>query len=285
MGNIGRPSTGCGLCRKRRVKCDEGKPGCRNCARLKRPCPGYRSSDYGSIRPTVFMSAPGESRSSSSESLVPHGHDAKAVCIESDESNTAQSDSLLEFSKRYPQTPVPMGNVLKDVTEQAVWYSLAQLDVHSRILYGNDSFTFLPTILLKAGRHSYLYAAMRAVGIMNLANRSPTVDMSNIVDFEYAKAVSGTNTALADPDQRLKDETLVAVWLLGLREVLASITSSTHVNWSGNPAHQAHIDGALMLLRMRGDEQFATPESRHLYQLLLSSMVKGTLIVLIKLTN
>ncbi|KAJ9640143.1 hypothetical protein H2204_003368 [Knufia peltigerae] len=272
MGNIGRPSTGCALCRKRRVKCDEGKPGCRNCARLKKPCPGYRSPDYGSIRPTVFVSTPETSRHSSTESLVPNCYSAKTVSIESEESDTAQSDSVLELSKRRSQSPMSMGNLPQDVTEQAVWYSLSQLDVHSRILYGNETFSFLPDILSKVSRHSYLYAAMRAVGIVNLANRSPTVDMRNIVDFEYAKAVSGVNAALADHDQRLKDETLVAVWLLGIRELLANITGSNQCNLGGDSAQQTHIDGTLMLLRMRGEGQFTTPEGRHLYQLLLSSM-------------
>ncbi|KAL6242241.1 hypothetical protein RBB50_010789 [Rhinocladiella similis] len=136
-----------------------------------------------------------------------------------------------------------MGNLPKDVTEQAVWYSLFQLDVHSRILYGNDTFSFLPTILSKVDHQSYLYAAMRAVGIVNLANRSPTVDMRNIVDFEYAKAVSGVNAALVDPDQRLKDETLVAVWLLGIRELLANITGSSQFNLGEESAQQTHIDG------------------------------------------
>jgi hypothetical protein len=112
-----------------------------------------------------------------------------------------------------------MARLPEDVIEQGVWYSLSQLDVSSRVLYGNDAFTFLPAILRKAGSQSYIHAAMRAVGIINFANRSPTVDMRNAVDLEYAKAVSGVNTALADPEQRLKDETLVAVWLLGIREV------------------------------------------------------------------
>ncbi|KAF7860565.1 uncharacterized protein EAF02_010799 [Botrytis sinoallii] len=42
MVNTGKPSRGCYLCRSRRVKCDEKKPGCGNCQRLKRDCPGYR---------------------------------------------------------------------------------------------------------------------------------------------------------------------------------------------------------------------------------------------------
>ncbi|KAK5216886.1 hypothetical protein LTR72_010256 [Exophiala xenobiotica] len=275
MGNIGRPSTGCGLCRKRRVKCDEGQPGCRNCARLKKPCPGYRVPGYGTIRPTIFVPGPqSPTQGSRSTESLPQAwyYSRRATSTEAEDSDAAQSDSALEISAQSFHRPASMARLPEDVIEQGVWYSLSQLDVSSRVLYGNDAFTFLPAILRKAGSQSYLHTAMRAVGIINLANRSPTVDMRNAVDLEYAKAVSGVNTALADPEQRLKDETLVAVWLLGIRELLANVTGSGQVNPGGSSARQAHIDGTLMLLQLRGDHQFSTPEGCHLYQLILSSM-------------
>lgn len=36
-----RTKTGCLTCRKRRIKCDEGKPICKNCQKSKRQCEGY----------------------------------------------------------------------------------------------------------------------------------------------------------------------------------------------------------------------------------------------------
>ncbi|KAI1437187.1 hypothetical protein GGR50DRAFT_118455 [Xylaria sp. CBS 124048] len=36
-----RTKTGCLTCRKRRIKCDEGKPTCNNCLKSKRQCEGY----------------------------------------------------------------------------------------------------------------------------------------------------------------------------------------------------------------------------------------------------
>lgn len=35
-----RTKTGCQTCRTRRIKCDEGKPECRNCIKSKRQCGG-----------------------------------------------------------------------------------------------------------------------------------------------------------------------------------------------------------------------------------------------------
>ncbi|KAK4140101.1 uncharacterized protein C8A04DRAFT_32388 [Dichotomopilus funicola] len=42
MGFDGTPSKGCQTCRTRRVKCDETKPTCKQCAKARRDCPGYR---------------------------------------------------------------------------------------------------------------------------------------------------------------------------------------------------------------------------------------------------
>ncbi|CAK7207346.1 hypothetical protein SEUCBS139899_010156 [Sporothrix eucalyptigena] len=39
----GKPSTGCQMCRTRRIKCDEAKPACNQCVRTGRTCPGYKS--------------------------------------------------------------------------------------------------------------------------------------------------------------------------------------------------------------------------------------------------
>lgn len=41
MVNTGRPSGACGMCRERRIKCDETKPACLKCIRSGRSCSGY----------------------------------------------------------------------------------------------------------------------------------------------------------------------------------------------------------------------------------------------------
>lgn len=41
MVNTGKPSGACGVCRERRIKCDETKPACLKCIRSGRPCTGY----------------------------------------------------------------------------------------------------------------------------------------------------------------------------------------------------------------------------------------------------
>lgn len=41
MVNTGKPSGACGVCRERRIRCDEAKPACLKCVRSGRICSGY----------------------------------------------------------------------------------------------------------------------------------------------------------------------------------------------------------------------------------------------------
>ncbi|POS75111.1 hypothetical protein DHEL01_v206499 [Diaporthe helianthi] len=43
MVYCGKPSMGCRTCRARRIKCDESRPTCNQCAKSRRQCSGYRS--------------------------------------------------------------------------------------------------------------------------------------------------------------------------------------------------------------------------------------------------
>src|ERR1700761_7032146 len=42
-------SSGCATCRKRKIRCDEGRPGCGRCKTHGVPCPGYRTDKPGGI--------------------------------------------------------------------------------------------------------------------------------------------------------------------------------------------------------------------------------------------
>lgn len=58
-----RTKTGCLTCRKRRIKCDEGHPICRNCQKSKRECLGYDP---------IFKQQPGPAQIQPAPSAAPH---------------------------------------------------------------------------------------------------------------------------------------------------------------------------------------------------------------------
>ncbi|TKA81483.1 hypothetical protein B0A55_02938 [Friedmanniomyces simplex] len=60
-----RTKSGCLTCRKRRIKCDEGQPLCRNCAKSKRECLGYDPIFKPQTGPTPIQPAPAAAVSTS----------------------------------------------------------------------------------------------------------------------------------------------------------------------------------------------------------------------------
>ena len=56
--------------------------------------------------------------------------------------------------------------------------------------------------------------------------------------------------------------------------MLTGVSGSSRSPGSAASGYHTHVDGTLMLLRLRGEEQFTRPEGRHLYSTLLSAMVR-----------
>ncbi|KAL2856434.1 hypothetical protein BJY01DRAFT_203386 [Aspergillus pseudoustus] len=78
--NITRSRTGCHTCRRRRVKCDEGKPSCRACIRLDLTCDGYGSVvRYRFAEPRVLQPAPQPSDTPATGNSVLQGIDATSA--------------------------------------------------------------------------------------------------------------------------------------------------------------------------------------------------------------
>ncbi|KAL3463895.1 hypothetical protein BJX64DRAFT_255812 [Aspergillus heterothallicus] len=78
--NITRSRTGCHTCRRRRVKCDEGKPSCRACIRLDLTCDGYGSVvRYRFAEPRVLQPAPQPSDTAAAGESLAQGIDTSSA--------------------------------------------------------------------------------------------------------------------------------------------------------------------------------------------------------------
>ena len=137
--------------------------------------------------------------------------------------------SLPSPIERSYNDPKPVLTLSTDVAEHAVCYSLVQLDTRFRDQYQIDTYAFLPKLIHNAGPTSAVHQAMRACATVNLANRAGTVSLSQLTASEYARAIISVNKSLESPDERLRDETLVAVWLLGMREVEEPLVARSFV--------------------------------------------------------
>jgi len=108
---------------------------------------------------------------------------------------------------------------------------------------------FLPLFYQQALPSSCLKLCVAATAYASLANQSNSTSMGLKAWDAYGTALSSVNAALADPTECLKDETLGALFILGIFENI----SGQQLNIFG-----AHGCGMDRLLQVRGPRSFAS---------------------------
>ncbi|CAI7662993.1 unnamed protein product [Penicillium crustosum] len=114
--------------------------------------------------------------------------------------------------------------------------------------------------LMKDSRNSpVLTTALAAVGLAALSNIRLSPRMMLQARKEYTTALSQTNHALRDHVLSKRDDTLAAVVLLGMFEVMTCSDGSFMYRWI------KHMDGARKIIEHRGSEQLTRPEGLGLF--------------------
>jgi len=95
--------------------------------------------------------------------------------------------------------------------------------------------SFLPTMVTKAANSNEnlgLIQACRAISYAFIVNEYGTPELRSRRSLAYGEALKTTNAALNDKDLRVRDETLVSIWLLSVYEVICSaiISPSKYFN-------------------------------------------------------
>ncbi|KAK7403618.1 hypothetical protein QQX98_010630 [Neonectria punicea] len=109
--------------------------------------------------------------------------------------------------------------------------------------------------------------SMAAVGLAGLSQLTGCKDTMHRARQSYGIALKLTNTALCDPDERIKDTTLLAVLILGRYEFVAGHSPQTMQAW------QDHVNGAAILASMRGSAQFRTKAGVSMFLMLSQSVL------------
>ncbi|KAL3954958.1 hypothetical protein ACCO45_010521 [Purpureocillium lilacinum] len=262
----GKPSKGCQMCRIRRIKCDETRPTCKQCARARRTCPGYRDVGDGGD-------------SSRNRKAASHEADRKAAVSRAaakplaPKTQSGESDSSSESEGS--ATPVLMNEetvkslLQLPVEDLASCHFIANyvLIPRQHILSTRGFLEFLLPLLKSGTRISHFKHAFDACALASLNNR-----VGNGNEFEkqalgsYTKALAATFAALKDPELVKKDETLAAILLLGLFENI-SAKSLGMMAWS------SHIEGAVQLVKTRGPAQLSTKTGMDLFVAVRTQMI------------
>jgi hypothetical protein len=210
-------------------QCDEGKPGCKRCAQIRKPCPGYPFQVQLQIRST--SGSPPEASTSpcilSGPVLPPH-HPATTLSQQFD--NVDQQDKVkLESAanKAALNRLAPAHRAISpppryDIQHQSLCFFLNLFCFQAGRLYAVPVLDFLPELIQNAAPYSCLKQAAMAVSRMTLADQYSGKDVRLLTGKDYGYALKLANATIRDTAASIQDETVVAVWLLGLYEVGAT---------------------------------------------------------------
>ncbi|KAI1608211.1 hypothetical protein EDD37DRAFT_186185 [Exophiala viscosa] len=285
MVYCGKPSKGCGHCRKKRLKCDRKTPSCGQCRNASRSCPGYRNEVDLMFRDeservqqkyeVTTRSKPGDSRGSSctpqssvgdsisrsssslSVSRTPAKPDYKALATLPGQEQTMTSTSDLCLLSTQPTQPL---------SDFATSFFLAQYIPGSH-------FDYLPSLYSQSSADSLLFSAIKAVAIASLSHETRNPDFMMLAREQYSISLKDTKLTLASPDASPRDDVLAAILLLAHFEALSSADivegyGRPHANavstYSPSLTWTRHVEGALVLFTTRPRHTSSSPLSGRL---------------------
>ncbi|KAJ5344579.1 hypothetical protein N7452_002583 [Penicillium brevicompactum] len=217
MVNRGR-SGGCLTCKQRRVKCDETKPECQACHRLKLRCGGYRAKNTLKFKDQNHKFC-NQDVGCRSRNIVEN-----AVSGRSSESDVREHKVMGPLASRLSEP------------DTAVSFYLSHYASMGRDMGSTRGFFELIIPAYRAEREdSVLSLAVSALAseILSLWRQDPSSFRSP--RKSYSRAITRLRNAIQDPIERSKPATILAVLVLQTYENASAIydlrrVSSTHHN-------------------------------------------------------
>ncbi|KAH7178240.1 hypothetical protein DER46DRAFT_642989 [Fusarium sp. MPI-SDFR-AT-0072] len=231
-------SQGCVTCRQRRVKCDERKPWCKACLRLGIECMGYEK------RGLRFK-----------DETIRYGANSAAVTRSSKRTKQSSLErTIIRLPSDHPQ-------------DLAVPFFLTYVTDVGRSLESTRGFLEFVRPALASERHdSALNTAVTAtsIKIWSMIGKLPS---SSPLPYQLlVKALKRLHQATEKPEERGRDETVLAALVLQMHDTLSAVSGQTR-------AHGAHREGALTLLLQRENCFKSSKYYAHLVGNLLHSRV------------
>ncbi|KAG7419739.1 Uncharacterized protein Forpe1208_v003044 [Fusarium oxysporum f. sp. rapae] len=246
---VGVPrSTGCRLCRTRKVKCDTLKPSCGNCIKYGAECPGYSRGlkfvdEKHQIRQRGRRQGKGEEVSTSSSSSTT-GSDITT--------SDSETWSLVRPSPTLLRLELPRGPLLLNMIESSTNYTRS-----------TDVFILLSWLNIdRLGKRALLDGAICSFALHLTGKANSNADLVAKSRSIYGLALNELQAALQHSTEWKASETLCAAILLCYFELFAGTTVPDtwiqHAKGIGTLMEQrgpaAHAEGwdAAMLLSCRG---------------------------------
>ena len=240
MVGVAGKSKGCNTCRRRKVKCDEGKPGCERCKQARRGCEGYE-------RYPVFITktqAGYVKRAPLEEVKLPSEHNDLSI------SDLDFSPSTLIYGVSSPDA---------EATQLVSWFWQSfSRSPPSRYALQNPSH-WLDYFMNWNSSILPLRQALLAVAVTRLSRTTDRPDILKTGRRMYTNSLTMTRKALLDPKLALHDEVLATICVMTLYEMFDSSTSNLD-GWLN------HLSGVYRLLQHRGPKLHLTKAAHALFE-------------------
>ncbi|KAL2072461.1 hypothetical protein VTL71DRAFT_11804 [Oculimacula yallundae] len=281
MVYCGKPSKGCQMCRTRRIKCDETKPTCNQCAKSRRVCPGYKD-DFDLVFRNETQATERRARRAvnskrTGSQMVLANQQSSFSITSRDETSPQRSPTLIapnpdQDMSSMSNAMVPIGALSIPLEQQAPCFFISNFVIAPRS-QARGYFDFLVPMLKHESPDSHLSLAFSAVAMAALANRPNTRGQRMLFGQaigHYTRALKATNLALQSPVHQKTDTTLAAILMLGFFEVVA-MEKTNAMAW------YSHVDGAVQLVEMRGKKQLRTKVGYSLFTSVRNQMLVSAL--------
>ncbi|CAL8574538.1 hypothetical protein XPA_000494 [Xanthoria parietina] len=127
---------------------------------------------------------------------------------------------------------------------------------HNYVFGPSKPFEFLLSVYSQTSKDVHLSRSVDAVALAYLNAQRPSGSAELEARRSYVSALQYTSRALQEPHLAKQDSTILAILLLDLYEKITTRAPAFHGAWA------THLDGALALVKLRGDEQFIEPSIR-----------------------
>jgi hypothetical protein len=124
----------------------------------------------------------------------------------------------------------------------------------------------LPSMYHNSSTNSLLHKAVNALALGTMSNACMSTSLRCEARREYGKALQGLGVAIKSASLATSDETLMSILLFAVYE---------QITWSypSRDAWTRHVNGAVTLVKLRGQNQMATPVSKRLFRAVRTLMV------------
>ncbi|KAL1583162.1 hypothetical protein WHR41_07979 [Cladosporium halotolerans] len=247
-------STGCFQCRKRKIRCDEARPGCERCAKHGVPCPGYRREKGG----LEF-----EDQTTMTVNKAQKSYGVKASLVSRGSSGRFTTDvTTFNATRQAFQTwslMLPPKQFLGAAANQMQLYN-TWLSIYMPVTCGSRGmhFDYLREAIALAETEPALRDGLNTLALVQVGHAHNEQRFLAASVPSYGKALASLAYAVSKATSVRDNTVLAAASLLVVCEFYEKIRTEG-MGWFG------HVEGVQQLLLSRGPDSLDTDLSLMLY--------------------